>query len=206
MWYEAITTASINLLYGIIASTILALLISFVTDQYEILRNESSYLSDINKIEFLCQKAMERQDIDQLIQSIDQHQQQLPFANLKPYQKSLLHSRKAKSEIQRTITQIEENINNIRFHCQGVINAKQIYNDTLRRYVYSFMQMLNCERDSDKYKEHQKNVAELSRTLSILYDSKNQKIQNIMEPTIELKNEFVTLSKYLHYNIENLAK
>lgn len=198
-WYEAVLTVSLNLLYGLISSTILALFISFITYQYDILRDETEYLNDVRNIAIMCRNSLSRQDINQIASLIEIHNQQAGFVDEKIYRKSLMHSPKAKKEIQDIINTIEELIGELQHHCQDMSNEMEHYDELVEQYRYNLSRIWCLRRYSKEYIECSRNMSSLINLLEELRRSKMDKFRSMIEPVKALNERCNDLGKYISW-------
>ena len=203
LWYEAILTILLNLLYGLISSAALALFIALFSYQCDILRDEADYLHDIQNIIFLCKDAVEGQDVTRLLHCITLHQQKPFLLFTKPYRTCFLHSRKIKPKIQLLIEKIEEQIKTINKLCREIMNEELNYSKNLTSYNHVFAQMLYYPYYRKEHRDYKKQVANLSRILDVCQEVKKEEIQRILEPTRELNDAFQTLAEYLRSSTNN---
>ncbi len=198
-WYEALGTTLVNLLYGVISSTILALFISLITYQYDILRMESDFLSNINNIDRLCQKAVEKQTVDQLADAIEFQNQRYAFLTTKAYKRYLVRSKKTRDKIETSIHNINNCISQISLCCQNTLSVEKTYNDVHRQCNNLVLKVLVCNCESTDSDENKEKIFELLNQLHGLQESKKQKIEEISEPVNKLEDEYAKLALYLHY-------
>lgn len=199
-WSEALRSTLINLLYGLISSALLAVFVSFITYQHDILRMEYNYISNIDDIDFLCQRTAETQNVAPLTDAIELQNRQHSSFTTKAYKRSLVHSPKIHRQIQSSIEAIEVHLTTISDSCQDVLNVEREYNAVRNQYDDYIVKLLDSHYYTIKYGEYKKETIALSDQLCRLQESKRQKIEMIAEPAGKLKDEYNKLALVLGYH------
>ena len=196
--HQAIINSLINLTYGIISNTVLALLISFIASQYEATNQIKDFVKSINSILSAGRYAINRQEVGRLSMALDTYKREKSQSSKAsseylakciicfPCKKHVIVQKI--SAIDAAIVQIDEKIEIIQEKDQRVSILK---NNCLSNYGQS----LNRKNKSSK-----NNMKDDIEEIDTLSRQKLSCLQEIERPVQNLETDIFELNRLIFSN------
>ena len=196
--HQAIINSLINLTYGIISNTVLALLISFIASQYEATNQIKDFVKNINSILSAGRYAINRQEVGRLSMALDTYKReksQSSKASSEYLAKCIICFPRKKHVIVQKISAIDDAIVQIDEKIEIIQEKDQRVSILKNNCLSNYGQSLNRKNKSSK-----NNMKDDIEEIDTLSRQKLSCLQEIERPVQNLETDIFELNRLIFSN------
>lgn len=199
--FRAVWSSVLNLIFGIMASSLLAYLISQITIYHQMDKECKEYHKSIKEIVSVCRFVTSGQDVGQFMLLIDMYDTRKINQIVLNVDKQLLFLPSRKKEFRVSVYKINDIINDLKSVCDKLKDNEKHHQETVNICIADCGKVLALNRYSKEYKELRTQMLDNIREAEIVSASRIDILNSLSVPINQLDNECNELEKILYSNV-----